>query len=347
MKKYRVPKKRVPVKAPAQLVTNGQADFGTYEGPIPDINLLDSKKPCGFLMPDFMIPSRLTVWEAFEISLDEGLLVSAAYNMGGSIGFSIFVWYDKNTKKVSHWMNPVPGAFAHVAPNLIDSKTVLKTPLSVFEINNEFQNHKCKAYGKSVNLKGKIEFDMEIEGISPPSVVNIPFAKNKSLYSQKEFFTAKGTLNVNGKKYKTNEHSTVIIDDHKGFYPFHAHYDWLTSMGYTKNNGKVKYLGFNLTRNQSTDQEKFNENLLWVDDKAFALPPVTFKHKGKHTWIVKDKYGNVDITFKISKIFTMGIPVLLDYSLPFGTLTGYIKADGKKYNFDGMYGIGEDKTTNV
>ena len=58
-----------------------------------------------------------------------------------------------------------------------------------------------------------------------------------------------------------NEFTTAIIDDHRGYYPRHAHYDWVTTLGRYNIDGQMMYLAFNLTRNQSINQAKYNETL--------------------------------------------------------------------------------------
>ena len=159
---------------------------------------------------------------------------------------------------------------------------------------------------------------------------------------------------ADGKTYKTNERSVGIIDDHKGYYPFFSHYDWLTTMGKTEIDGEQKFFAFNLTRNQSVDQVNYNENVIWLEGESFPMPPVVFTHKdGKkkaNEWHIRDEAGQglVDITFKIDNVFYMPIPVAVYYALPYGKIYGYVTdTNGKKYTVDGMVGIGEDKTTRI
>jgi len=146
------------------------------------------------------------------------------------------------------------------------------------------------------------------------------------------------------------------VDDHRGYYPRRAHYDWLTTMGVNETNGVKKWFAFNLTRNQSVDQEKYNENLIWFKDATSLLPSVTF-HRNPETmqfkdhavWEVKDDHDMVNITFEVDDIFRMithAKPfVNIEYFIAFGVLKGYIRdEDGNKYILDGMMGMGEDKT---
>ena len=287
-----ISEKRRPVPTPDSIVENGQAHFGTFDKPFKKLNLLDCEKPCGSLMPDFMKKSRLTEWEAFEVHLDEGALVSAVYNTG-PFGFSIFVWFDKRNGKIYSWRNIVPVKKAKVASQLVNDCCELKVKKSEYVIKNDLMNGKASAKGWSEGKCGKIEIDIAVERLSPPSNVSIPFGPNKPLYSEKDFFKATGYIAVNGEKFLTNENSVSIIDDHKGYYPYRAHYDWLTTMGRCDIDGEKKFFAFNLTRNQSVDQDKYNENLIWVEGETFPLPPVTFERESRKakTWRIRDEHG--------------------------------------------------------
>ncbi|NCA66492.1 MAG: DUF2804 domain-containing protein [Clostridia bacterium] len=346
-----ISEKRRPVASPKCIVQDGQSLFGTFATPIENLNFLDCVKPCGKLLPHALNKIRFTKWEALEVMLDEGTLLSAVYHMG-MMGFSIFVYFDKTEKKTYSWVNFTQAKNCIVAPNLIDSVTTLTTKNSFAELNNEFQNGLCRAKGNSKNKKsGAVEFELKLSRISPPSIVNIPFGSNKPLYSEKDFFKAEGYIVINGKKILTNDNSTSIIDDHKGYYPFKAHYDWLTTMGKTEIDGEQKYLAINFTRNQSINQDDYNENLLWLENQSCPIPPVKFEKISKNKWKVTDEHNTVEVYFDIEADFKMMTHLgILDisYTLPFGKVSGYVHdTNGKKYIIDGMYGIGEDKSTRI
>lgn len=346
-----ISKKRIPVDAPEYLVDKqtGKAVFGTFKKEIPNLNLLDSKGiyPFGKLFNK----ARYTSWEALELHYDECAIVSAVYNMG-IIGFGIVVLFDKRNNKISNWLKFVPGGKAKVAANLIDSVTELDTKAIKFNLHNMFQEGYAEGKVKATNKKaGDIEIDVKVTNISDASVVNIPFGDNQSLYSQKNFFKAEGTITFNGETFTSNENSVAIIDDHKGFYPFEAHYDWLTTMGTMEIDGEKKFVGFNLTKNQSICQYDYNENWLWLEGEGHPLPPVEFKKLSKTKWEIKDALGKVNLTFEANATYPMKFNIgliFIKYYLPFGKLTGKIvNYDDKEYVFDGMLGIAEDKTTKI
>lgn len=354
--------KRKPAPTPRSIVENGEVHYGTFDAPFEEINLMDAHKPCKS-MPDRSKKHRLVEWEAFEVCLDEGVLISAVYKLASLIGFSIFVWYDIAENKLYSWRNVVSKKKAKVASQLIDDYCYLKSKRSEYRIDNDFKNGKASAMGFTEGKNGRFEIDMAFERISPLANGVMPLKKDKNgdfrnpLYTEKDFFKAMGTITVNGKTYYTNANSVGIIDDHKGFYPFFAHYDWLTAMGQLEVEGKRNHFAFNLTRNQSVDQHHFNENVIWREGASFPLPPVVFTHEnGKRkadVWHVTDESGLdiVNVTFKIKRTFYMPIHLLFVdcyYALPFGTVHGYVTdTEGRRYDVDGMIGVGEDKTTRM
>jgi len=357
-----ISEKRKPSRTPKSIVIDTKVQYGTFDKPFEKNNLLDVQTPCGTKMPHWLKKMRFAEWEAFEINMDEGILICAIYKMF-PVSFSSFWWFDKSTQKVQKWSNIKPFNCAHVAKQLIDDDSYLKTKNSEFRIFNHFSEGIASGKGYSQNKKiGKIEIDIQLERISPLANGVMPLSYKKGtnefcnpLYSEKDFFKAAGTITVNGSKYTSNENTVGIIDDHKGFYPYKAHYDWLTTMGKCEIDGQSKYLALNLTRNQSVKQDDYNENVLWLEGESYPLPPVIFKYKddNKKTriWHIKDEYGDVDVRFDIqdeSNIIIKAGVISVDYALTFGKIYGYIKDhDGKKYIVDGMDGIGEDKTTRL
>ena len=124
----------------------------------------------------------------------------------------------------------------------------------------------------------------------------------------------------------SNTESCIILDDHKGFYPFTMHYDWVTALGFSPT-GELQ--GFNLTDNQIQNPNTYNENCLWLNGTMHSLPPITIArpHGVDQTWIIKDHHNQVDLTFTpladVPVKISFGIS-LVDYHGPTGKFTGHI-----------------------
>ena len=377
--------KRRAVPTPKDLVDEkGRVVFGTFDKEFETMELLRAKKPTR--APDFLRRFKLTLWEATEVHLKNGVLLAVVCDMG-IFGKQLNMFYDKRTKKVYCWDTQIPSKDAVIAPNLLNGSVAEATSdVGFVRYVNNFQDGKAELSGKhTVNAKSfclvtqgredktaveamkenkvfdpalaTIEYDFKLTRLSDPCVVSIPFpySDNRTLYSQKDFFKAEGSLIINGEEMLSDDETVAIIDDHRGYYPRRAHYDWVTTMGKCEVDGEKKFLAFNLTRNQSINQEDYNENILWLEGKSSLLPPVTFTRsvetadfKNYSEWTIKDEHDMVNLKFKVYGINPMvlhAVVVNIDYFVAWGELEGYIRdEDGKKYVLDGMMGMGEDKT---
>ena len=380
-----ISEKRRAVPTPKDLVDeNGKVVFGTFDKEFETMELLRAKRPTK--APDFLNKFKLTLWEACEVHLKNGVLLAVVCDMG-IFGKQLNMFYDKRTKKVYCWDTQIKSKDTKIAPNLLNGSIAeAASDVGFVKYVNDFQDGKAHLSGKhTVNEKafclvsqGKedktvvscmkenkvhdpalatIEYDFKLTRLSDPCVVSIPFpySDNRTLYSQKDFFKAEGSLIINGEEMISDDETVAIIDDHRGYYPRRAHYDWVTTMGKCEVNGEKKYLAFNLTRNQSIDQDAYNENILWLEGKSSLLPPVTFTRtvetadfKNYSEWIIKDEYDMVNLKFKVYGINPMivhAVVVNIDYFVAWGELEGYIRdEDGNKYDLTGMMGMGEDKT---
>lgn len=340
--------KRIPVDTPENIIDkNGRAVFGTFKSEFEKMDFLKIKDQSP--APDWYNKYRYTKWEAVEVNLKEVMLLTAICDMGW-FTIALTCLYDKKTKKVTPFKKMLGHKSARVSYNLLNGDTTESVnPDLKIKIVNHFERGNAYILGEAFKEEcGTIKYDITLERKSLPSIVSIPFGENKPLYTQKDLFKATGFVELNGKRYECDEDSAGIIDDHRGYYPFKAHYDWVTTMGRCEIDGEMKYFGFNLTRNQSICQTDYNENLIWFEGETSRLTPVRFEHIEYNKWRIRDVYGMVDMIFDIGDRYLMRVPlgaIDINYHITFGSLEGYVcDEDGKKYILDGMSAIGEDKS---
>lgn len=340
--------KRIPVPTPENVVDeNGNAVFGTFDKEFQKMDFLKINRPTPY--PNAFNKLKLTLWEAVEINLKDVTLLTAVCNMA-VLATAVTLLYDKKTKKLTVFQEMMPTSSMKVSDTLLDGdKTLCGGKNLKFEVRNTFNKGLAEIEGEANDpKKGKMTYNLTLNRVSLPSVVCIPFGKNRPLYSQKDLFRVDGYIEFNGVRYEADENSTAIIDDHRGYYPYKSHYDWVTTMGKNTVDGKEQFFGFNLTRNQSIDQNAYNENLIWFEGKTSRLTPVRFEHIEYNKWHIRDVYGMVDIIFDIGDRFLMRVPagvIDINYHITFGELSGFVRdEDGNKYILDGMLGIGEDKS---
>ena len=346
-KKY-LSEKRIAVPTPDNIVDElGNCYFGTFDKEFQKMDFLKVNRPSK--LPNIFNKFRLTLWEATEINFDKVILLTAVCDMG-LFGTALTVIYDKRTKKCTYWKDMLLPTKAVISDTLINSaETQSKSKKVKIRYVNNFQRGEATVSGYAADKNaGIVDYRVKLTRVSKPSVVNIPFDANRPLYTQKDLFKVEGYLEFNGERFIADDSTAAIIDDHRGYYPRHAHYDWVTTMGKKEIDGKEQYFGFNLTRNQSINQDDYNENLIWFEGESTLLTPVIFKHISPNLWNIKDTKGMVDVSFEIGDEFIMKMKTGIlntDYHITFGELKGYVcDPDGNKYILDGMAGIGEDKT---
>lgn len=335
---------RKPQPTPRKLVSDGQAIFGTFDSEFESMDLRSCSHPVRPHLPDRFNKLRLTLWEACEIHLEEGILLAAVTDMG-LFGMILHVFFDKRTRQVTSWQTNLRRAQVAIAPNLLDgSISEANTTRASIRFTNDLGSGHCRVEGSHTDKDHHLEYAFELQRVSQPSVVSIPFGPNRPLYTQKDLCRVSGSLRIDGEVLPATEQAAAVVDDHKGFYPYKTHYDWLSTMV-----GGERCFGLNLTRNQSVDQEAYNENLIWLPERSSALPPVAFARNADGTvWTVRDEHEMVNVTFVVADQYHMALNaglVRIDYKIAFGSLSGYVKGlDGEHYALDGLTGIGEDKT---
>lgn len=340
---------------PPSIVENGAWVLGRFSAAPGRINLLDVQFPYYFALPRFIKNWRLKEWAAFQFGNKRYFMFAALYN-AKVFGQVLFLGWDRESKRRFGFKRMFPGP--------------LSRPTDTFDKSHV----SWKGYGVSMSYAvdletGIIGFDMEHPSrkkanrlaasfhfsINPKQTASqsvcLPFTLNRAMYSTKTLMPMSGSLDLHGETIEFKAADCMgIMDDHKGLYPYHMRYDWLTAFGL---DAKDRRVGFNLTDNQVRDQESYNENCLWINGRIYALPPIRItRPKGiDGDWIVQDTEGMVDLIFKPElhqrmKI-NMGI-VRSDYDGPFGTFKGFIKSpDGERIYADLLYGMGEKKILQI
>ena len=335
---------RRPVDPPEYIVKDGAARFGTFNEPLEHINLHDCSKPCGNLMPSFLKSFRLKEWFAYLIDFKEGFILSAVYNTGLMM-FNVVSFFDKSTRKCQSNMIFTSKKKGTLPDSLIDTQTVLKAGPFSQAITNTLRDGKCtiKAHCPPSKKHFGYQADVTLTSISMPSVVVMPLGPNKPLYIHKEMFQVTGTLSVDNQQYELDERAICVIDDHKGYYPYHMQYDWISGF---KNDEETGPIAFNIVDNQVVHPNDYNENFVWIKGEMHQLPPITVTKKSDSLWHAQDAHGTVELQFVIEDDFIKRIHLPFfkaDYRAPFGMVSGFMKdLRGNKHSLDGTFGIGED-----
>ena len=251
--------------APEKLV-DGAGDYilGCFNTPIKQANLLDAKS--SICCPRMLKDLQLREWQAFQIKTDTHFVMIAIYN-AKKMSLVQFIVYNlelkfklKYEKKVFSWELTVPdslhGSYASYQSADFSIRVDHDLTSNLLNIDVSIQDFESmppvQASFKGVHDTGRYT----------PMVVCNPFSSEAVMYSHKCLMPAEGRLRLNTEDILFPlGHSQLIIDDHKGYYPYVTTYDWVTSLGLTTpaegegqnsqgEGGGRRLVGFNLTNNQ-------------------------------------------------------------------------------------------------
>ena len=334
-------------RPPSTLVENGRQRLGHFDGPPGRVNLLDASYA---RLPRVLRRWRLKEWQALQIATPSLFVNLALFDAKLLQLLQVKVYDRARATKHLHERQLRPGAF-RVADQLLDSATSYRDRRSSLRFANRF-------------AAGRLEVDVEVaESRSAPriagtlvvhtdrgasQVVSLPFAGDVGMYSHKGMFPIEGELAIGGDRHRLAlADSLALLDDHKGYYPYVMRWDWVTS---ATRDASGRALGFNLTRNQCRDPERFNENCVWIDDRCLRLPAVTFEREGARggdeRWHIRDREGRVALEFTPTVPGDVRVNALVvesRYRGPFGTFAGRLAPDGADpIEVDGWFGMGEE-----
>ncbi len=326
---------------------NGNFNFGIYKNPIPNINMLSAKEPLGFKAAKGFNNMRLKEWEAFQLGNDNLFIFGAVYNAKISAIICLEI-YDRIRKESISILRFVHPSKTRIGMGIMDSITAYETKGFTMKITNYLKKDKIRVFVniEKTNKWPEVKLDVTGYHIAEPIVVCLPLGDNRAIYSHKSLMSMEGYLSIEDNNIEFNrEDSHLIVDDHKGYYPYKLEYDWVTGWG-KDDDGNI--IGFNLTDNQVIDKENYNENCLWLNGKMYPLPPIKVERKydKEEVWHIKDEYNMVDIYFcpeAKKEIKFNYLIVYSDYEAPIGSYHGYININDKIIDMKNCFGMGEKK----
>jgi hypothetical protein len=331
----------VPVlePAPSLLVENGRQRLGRFNGPVQRVNLLDAPY---LRLPRPLRWLRLKEWQAVQLAAPGVFVNVALFDAKLMQLLQVKIYEHARGEKIVHEWKLRPGAFA-VADQLLDSTTRYGDRRGSLTFRNELARGRITI---DIDLRAGVAGHIELHTDRGAShVASLPFAGDVGMYSHKGMFPASGHLVVGERRHELGD-ALALLDDHKGYYPYVMRWDWVTAA--TRTGGRA--LGFNLTRNQCRDPERYNENCAWIDDRIGLLPAVTFEREHERQpgerWRIRDREGRVDLTFEPTVPGDVRVNALIvesRYRGPFGTFTGRLAPEGMDpIAVDGWFGMGED-----
>jgi hypothetical protein len=332
---------------PVSLVENGRQQLGHFCGPPGRVNLIDARYRG---LPRLLRRWRLKEWQALQIATPTLFVNVALFDAKLMQLLQVKVYDRVRATKYLHERQLRPGAF-RVADQLLDSVTAYRDRRSALRFTNRFAANRIEVdvdvaeSASCPRIAGKLVVHTD-RGAS--QVVSMPFAGDVGMYSHKGMFPIEGELMIGSERHVlTTSDALALLDDHKGYYPYVMRWDWVTS---ATRDARGRAVGFNLTRNQCRDADRFNENCVWIDDRCLRLPAVTFERvaarEADERWHIRDREDRVRLEFRPTvpgDVRVNAIVVESRYRGPFGQFDGRIAPEGgEPIEINGWFGMGEE-----
>ncbi len=337
---------------PVRLVQDGKAHFGRFDAPFEEANLRDLRFG---RLPPWLRRRRLKEWQAFQFGNDRYFFIAALFN-AKTLALAQLKGFDSETGRHFHFEKRIPPWKLSLAQSLGDSVNTYESKDLDIVMHNRLRSGEVeltiRADATSAGdgaAKEPVHVKLRAQAASQtPEVVCLPLTNGGAMYSHKALMPATGVIEIAGDTIEMTEgNGHLVMDDHKGFYPYVMKWNWVTGAG---RDGDGALVGFNLTQNQSADPDRYNENCLWLGGNKSQLGAVTFEREGvgkdAEVWRIRDRDGRVHVDFHLALNDDVRInAVILEsrYRGPYGRFSGHIvDDDNNSIDVGCCLGMGED-----
>lgn len=191
-------------------------------------------------------------------------------------------------------------------------------------------------------LRGELVFYEDLERW-PALVASLPTNAPHFFYTHKSFMTASGSLVIGDEKIHFDPGRDLAnLDEHRNYADFPVRWTWGSGGG--DDGGGL--LAFNLGDTGGSDQERWNENCLWIGDRLELLGPVSWSHDlrdPRKPWTVTELHGRVKLEFTPDNGKVVSLPPLGGYYQMAGSYRGFVvDRAGARHEVRGLPGCAEN-----
>lgn len=329
----------------------GKLRLGVFCEPLRDVDIADARLSWrGLPLPGPARRFRLKEWQHFAFIHPEALVTIAVVD-AKFLRTSWCQFADLATGQRWEHARKGPAANIRLARSLWDDGTHFRAAGYRVEIDNLLTRGRHVARldvapkGDLPGIHGTLTCLHDPEQIKP-LVVSLPLGRGRAMYSHKVALPVEGTIIVAGRTIDFDrENCFAILDIHKAYYPRHTFWRWAT---FATRDAAGRLIALNLTRNLIADDQRFNENALWVDGVPIRLGPAAFEidpQDPNKPWRVGTADRTVELTFRPQghrrEDLRLGV-VRSVFQQCFGTFHGTARYGDEVIEIDGAVGVAED-----
>lgn len=333
---------------PAQLVQNGKAIFGSYDGVSTSIDIKGMRAPyAGVPLPLFISNLRIKSRLNFIFNLENYIGMASFFDFK-VLGLTEIIFWNKETGKklVYHATMPTRKRFIPTSTNRGICACYRKSRYIKISWGRQHQHHamsfKVRGDKFRPNAEGYIYSPMKDDMHKDVLFVSPSPAQLRSSATWITSMNVHGHITVNNEQAEDSQGLGAMILN-RGYYKTHTK----STMIYAVGKNKEKNIMFNIKSSNldAADSEKYNENVLITDDETTALPSVYITHPFgiDKKWIIQDTESMIDLSFtpiSIDKRVFNIIALRTNYFSTYGTFEGtLLTKSGEKINLKNFPGI--------
>jgi len=287
---------------PKQIIQKGKAEFGTYEGVSSRIDIKGMRAPyAGIPLPHFISSLRIKSRLNYAFSLDKFIGLASFIDFK-FIGLGeITLWNMESGKKyVYHTIMPPRRRFVPITTTRGICASYNKRRFIKISWGREHQHHaltfKVKGDSARPNAEGYVYSPMKDE-MHTDSLFNCPSPSySRCNVTWITSMLIKGQINISDKKVDDSKGLGMMILN-RAYYKFKSKSTYTCGIGYSDNKKIIFHL--KTSNMDAADSDSYNSNVLIIDGKKTALPPVYMTHPFgvDKNWVIQDTESMVDLTF--------------------------------------------------
>jgi len=336
--------------APERPVVSGVPDFGSFSGPFGKFDIRGMKRPFGNLpFPEFITNVRIMGVMRF-LFCDSRNIGEIEFFDAGYFSFMETTLWNRKTHHRIAYRRIIPPGFLNFPKDLSNNVTASRSPNRYSRIHTRLQRKIIHAdfdfVGSAARppCEGRFEMDLSAEGSADLSSLLPYHVRRRCQASYQAVSVLHGWLGTGYDDHHITRAGGVgFFDIRKAYFSLRTKMSQMIGLG--RHEGKI--LAFQLGNSVTREDHQYNDNVLFIDGKAFPLPPVkiTRPYGINGEWIIQDTESMVDLVFRPlsdSARKLSAFVVRTDYHTVYGTYRGVLLAgDGQRIVLRGYPGIGK------
>ena len=336
--------------APDYPVVNGKPDFGSFSGPFGHFDIRGMKRPFGNLPVPVVFSNRRIMETMRFLFCDENNIGEIELFDAGSFSFMETTLWNRKTKQRIAYRRIIPPGLMNIPQNFANSVTACRTRSRFVRIHSRLQKKIIHAdfdfIGSDARppCEGRLEMNLSADGFADLSSLMPYGVKRRCQVSYQLTSALHGWISTGYDDHQILEDSGVgFLDVRKAYFSLRTKMSKMIGMG--RLNGKI--VSFQLGNSVSHDDNRYNDNILFVDGTAWPLPPVkiTRPYGVAGDWIIQDTESMVDLVFSPVSDSARRLSAFIvrtDYHTVYGLYSGVLlTGSGDRIVLRGYPGIGK------